>query len=33
LPFAGSAEAPVLQPEAERSVLAAVTAYVDQLIG
>ena len=33
LPFAGSAEAPVLQPEAERSVLSAVTAYVDQLIG
>jgi len=33
LPFAGSAEAPVLQPEAERSVLVAVTAYVDQLIG
>ena len=33
LPFAGPAEAPVLQPETERSVLAAVTAYVDQLIG
>lgn len=33
LPFTGSAEAPVLQPEAERSVLVAVTAYVDQLIG